>query len=124
MSASIGGLGQIRARMKWLEARSVTLADNVANADTPKFTPRDLEKPGTTARPALAVTRAGHIASAGSAAAGSTAAARFETRPSGNAVNLEDEMMKISETQVEHQTLTQLYQHSLLYFKTALGRRG
>ena len=125
MSAGIKGLGQIRDRMKWLEARNVTLAENVANADTPKFTPRDLEKPGLSPRaPALAVTRPGHIATGLGGTIGTTGAARFETRPSGNAVNLEDEMMKIAETHIEHQTLASLYQQSLLYFKTALGRRG
>ena len=53
-----------------------------------------------------------------------TKSARFETRPSGNAVNLEDEMLKVSSNQSEYQLATSLYQKSLSMLRTAVGGRG
>ena len=47
----------------------------------------------------------------------------FETTPRGNAVVLEDEMMKVAQTQMDYQAATALYSRSLGLIKTALGRR-
>jgi flagellar basal-body rod protein FlgB len=47
----------------------------------------------------------------------------FEVRPAGNAVNLEEEMMKVAANQMDFQTATALYKRSLNLIKTALGKR-
>ena len=44
-------------------------------------------------------------------------------RPAGNAVNLEEEMMKVAANQMDFQTATALYTRSLNLIKTALGKR-
>ena len=44
-------------------------------------------------------------------------------RPAGNAVNLEDEMIKVAANQMDYQAATSLYTRSLGLFKTALGKR-
>ena len=49
-------------------------------------------------------------------------AARFEVTPSGNAVSLEDEMMKVSQNQSDYQLAASLYQKSLQMLRTAVGR--
>ncbi len=49
---------------------------------------------------------------------------RFETRPSGNAVNVEDEMLKSASNQSEYQLATSLYQKSLSMLRTAVSGRG
>lgn len=129
-----GGIrsGGLTERMRWLQARSRTISENIAQADTPRYTPKDLapaEGSGGSATGGLALsaTQAGHIGT-GSWPGGGTArtidAPRFETRPNGNAVSLEDEMLKLSETQMEYQMMTGLYQRSLTTLKTALGRRS
>ena len=46
----------------------------------------------------------------------------FETKPSGNAVVLEEEMMKVAQTQMDHQTVTSLYARGLAMLKTAIGK--
>lgn len=46
----------------------------------------------------------------------------FEVRPSGNGVNLEDEMMKAGENQSDYQLAASLYQHSLTTLKIAIGK--
>lgn len=129
MSTGIPALEAMKARLRWLEARQGVLAGNVANADTPRFVPKDLAPMtgSSTGHPALALARTAgqHLGGGGAGSgAGSVAGARFETRPRGNAVSLEEEMLKISETQMEHQTLAGLYQRSLMSLRTAIGRKG
>ena len=53
-----------------------------------------------------------------------TKGVRFETRPSGNAVNLEDEMLKVASNQSDYQLASSLYQKSLSMLKTAVSGRG
>ena len=43
--------------------------------------------------------------------------------PSGNAVNLEDEMIKVAANQMDYQAATTLYTRSLGLIKTAIGKR-
>ena len=43
-------------------------------------------------------------------------------RPRGNAVNHEDEMIKVAANQMDYQAATSLYTQSLALLKTALGK--
>ncbi|MFQ5626771.1 MAG: flagellar basal body rod protein FlgB, partial [Methyloligellaceae bacterium] len=47
----------------------------------------------------------------------------WETGPAGNAVVLEEQMMKVSSNQFNFQMATMLYSRSLGLLKTAIGRR-
>jgi flagellar basal-body rod protein FlgB len=126
-------LSMLRTKMQWHQARQRVLAENVANADTPQFKPRDLAPPDVGPRQfpisgpvALARTNVAHIGGAGSAGAGPFRAeyrAGYEVRPTGNAVNLEDQMMKVAANQMDHQVVASLYSRSLGLLKTALGKR-
>jgi flagellar basal-body rod protein FlgB len=122
----------LRQRLHWHEARQKVLAENVANADMPGFRARDLtpfELSVGRGQPAggvrVAVTQASHIGNQGrsAAAADVTQKGPFEVRPQGNAVNLEDEMMKVAQNQMDHQAAVALYTRSLGLIKTAFGRR-
>ena len=127
MKEGVASLGAMKARMQWLASRQSLLSGNIANADTPGYKPRDMVpfRVDGTHRTGLARTDPAHLGGgSGSTGSTSTHAARFETRPSGNAVSLEDEMLKVSETQMEHQMLAGLYQRSLGYLKIAIGRKG
>lgn len=126
MSGRMTTLEGLKGRMQWLQARQAVLAGNVAHGDTPGFRPSDLAAPDTRGRQlALVGTAAGHLARrSGGDRSQTTTAGAFETRPSGNAVNLEDEMLKLAETQIEHQVAAGLYQRSISYMRIALGRRG
>ena len=125
-------LSMLRTRMHWSQARQGLIAENVANADMPGFRPRDLAElsfersTGTAvaASPGLMLTAADHIAPTGQAGDGiaSKRAKGFEVRPSGNGVNLEDEMMKAGDTQADYQLAASLYQHSLTTLKIAIGK--
>ncbi|MCC6776554.1 MAG: flagellar basal body rod protein FlgB [Hyphomicrobiales bacterium] len=122
----------IRTRMQWHQERQEVLAQNVSNANTPNFRPSDLAPLDLAAAgrtPAAAVglnrTNAAHLAgtTGGAGQFAHTNAATFEVRPSGNAVNLEDEMLKVAANQMDYQAATALYARGLGLIKTALGRR-
>lgn len=122
-------LSMLRTRMHWHQERQRLLAENVANADTPDFRPRDLA-PLDFSRALAGVGRALALArTEGAHLAGSPASARFaadrggyETRPAGNAVTLEDEMLKVAANQMDHQAAASLYSRSLGLFRMALKR--
>ena len=126
-------LSALRTRMQWHQERQRVLSENVSNSDTPNFKPRDLvdlklDRNGATpaGMGSLAVMRtsASHIAPAGGAesfAGGSKGG--FHTRPAGNAVNLEDQMLKVSANQMDYAAATSLYSRSIGLLKTAIGRR-
>jgi flagellar basal-body rod protein FlgB len=121
-------LSMLRTRMHWHQERQRLLAENVANADTPKFQPRDLTPPNferpAIAQLALARTAPGHIgASPGNSRFRAERQGDYESRPTGNAVSLEDEMMKVAANQTDYQAATTLYSKSLGLMKTALGKR-
>jgi flagellar basal-body rod protein FlgB len=125
-------MAALRTRMQWHQERQRVLAENVANSDTPNFKPRDLVEPkfdasGASSGGALAMMRTstGHIAPSGGAGSGfaQNTKAGYETRPAGNAVNLEDEMLKVSANQMDYAAATSLYSRSLGLLKTAIGKR-
>lgn len=122
----------LRTRMHWHQERQHVLADNIANADMPKFRARDLVPPrmdqvSATASGPLGMMRtaSGHIT--GLTGDGSTqfqtSGSGYEVRPSGNAVDLEDEMIKVAANQMDFQAATTLYTRSLNLLKTAFGKR-
>ena len=43
--------------------------------------------------------------------------------PDGNSVSLEDQMMKVTQNQMDYQMATSLYARSLGLLKTALGKK-
>jgi flagellar basal-body rod protein FlgB len=124
----------LSSRMSWLSARQSVLAENVANADTPNYVARDM-KPmdfanilsGEQSGTSLTTTNVRHIALQG---AGSREpfdqedAAGEGGSPTGNVVSLEQEMIKLSDTQIQYQTATNLYQKAVGMFRTALGGQG
>ena len=72
---------------------------------------------------AMMRTATGHIApSGGGQSFALDRKASFQTRPGGNAVNLEDEMLKVSANQMDYAAVTSLYSKSLHLLKTAIGK--
>ena len=127
-------LSMLRTRLQWSQERQRVLAENVANADTPNYRARDLaplkfEAPAAVAAApvttvSLTRTANGHIAGIGQNDSPFRAESEgdYEVRPTGNAVNLEQEMMKVAANQMDYQAVTALYTRSLSLIKTALGK--
>jgi flagellar basal-body rod protein FlgB len=127
-------LSMLRERMTWLNQRQDVLTQNVANADTPGFVARDLKpqdfseelrQAQSPARAAsqLMTTDPRHIS------VPSTSSAPFEdyevrdaeANPNGNSVSLEQEMIKVSDTEAQFQAATNLYGKTITMMKTAIG---
>ncbi len=125
--------GLVKKRLAWLAQRQEVLARNIANADTPGYKPRDL-KPfdfkrlvgREVGRVDLDVTNRAHLGG-GRERARDFAEERtrhpYESAPAGNAVILEEQMMKVGETTMSHKLTTELYKKHLNMIRTALGRR-
>jgi flagellar basal-body rod protein FlgB len=126
--SSIGLFALAEKRLSWLDRRQALLADNVANADTPGWQPRDLapfaKTLAKTAGIGLATTRPGHLAGTFSSTLADDAdAARPASRaPDGNAVSIEDQLMKVADTETSQEMVTNLYTKYLGLFRLALGR--
>jgi flagellar basal-body rod protein FlgB len=126
-------LSALRTKMQWHQERQRVLSENVANSDTPNFKPRDLVEPtfdrtgastGTAGTLAMMRTSTSHLTAPGGG--GQTFdqdhKQKFQTRPAGNAVNLEDQMLKVSANQMDYAAVTELYSKSLHLLKTAIGK--
>jgi len=126
-------LSVLRTKMQWHQERQRVLAENVSNSDTPNFKPRDLIEPkfdgarvsatGSAGPLAVVRTSQGHISTPGTEPSfAQDRRTGFQTRPAGNAVNLEDEMLKVSANQMDYAAVTSLYSKSLHLLKTAIGK--
>lgn len=126
--SKISIFSMLRTRMQWHQERQRVLAENVANADTPNFKARDLAAPKfdsalTTASVDLARTAPAHLSGPGGTGSRfRSEREQFEVRPRGNAVSLEDEMMKVAANQMDYQAASALYGRSLALIKLAIGK--
>ena len=129
-------LDGIAAALRHLGQRQAVIADNIANADTPRFKARTLRTPdfgalvdaapGRTPRPTVVLTAAMSALGATSRSSGLAIIDRSvgETKPDGNNVTLEDQLLKMGEIQADYATLTSLYRKQLGLIKSALGGRS
>lgn len=130
-----GGISLFRLaerRLAWLDQRQKVLAQNIANADTPGFVSRDLrpfaarlDAAAAASQPAR--TQPGHLPGAGDA--GPAGPARRDRRPpettlDGNRVTVDEQLMKVSDTEIHQGLTTSLYRKYLGFFRIALGRPG
>lgn len=134
-------LAALGDRMRWLTGNQRMLAQNVANADTPGYrsqalAPQDFRalveaspaQAGSTAAPvALARTHQGHLTKSGTAPGDTTRASDAEvtqSAPDGNAVDLEDEMLKVAQNQMDYGLMVELYRKQTGMLRTALRGPG
>jgi flagellar basal-body rod protein FlgB len=132
-------------KMNYLAQRQGVIAENIANANTPNYKPKDLEpfdkvmqqvnEPGakkmTAARVSslpVSATDPGHM---GGGARGGNETYKvekekdfYEVKPAGNAVVLEQQLTQLGETNANYQMITSLYRKTMGMLKTALGRTG
>ena len=127
----------ISARMNWLSQRQGVLSQNIANADTPDYRPKDLRAAdfvrlveGLTGRPgtfALARTAPAHLDGAPIVRiglAGRPQASEYEIAPDGNAVVLEEQSTKAAQTALDFQLTSNLYRKYLGMVRIALGNQN
>ncbi len=130
--SKLGIFKAIELRTRWLTERQSVIAENVANANTPGYRPNDLKELdfkshlNSLAPLQMSASQPGHIQAppiGGPTSFAKTKTRDFETTPSGNAVVLEEEMIKSSQNQSDYDAMAQLYRKQLGLVKLAIGSR-
>ena len=114
-------------RLGWLETRQRVLAQNIANADTPRYQPNEVQDFGRLLAGrdvSLARTHAEHIAPPAGAPRVLADQSVTERTPDGNAVSLEQQALKMAETDNAHALALNIYRRYAALYRTALGRNG
>ena len=120
----------ITRRMSWLGERQAVLSQNIANADTPNYTAKDVKPPdfaqlmaSASQRLPMTVTSPAHIIPVHEGGDFRTVAQKAgERAPNGNSVQIEEQMMKVSDTVNDYALTTSLYRQQLGLLKLVLGR--
>lgn len=115
-------------RLHWLEQRQRVLAQNIAQADTPGYQPRDVTPferslaRATGAEAGMARTDPRHMVSAAGGSAVRTERVAGERAPNGNAVSLDRQALKVAETDQAHALALGLHRSWVGLYRAALGR--
>ncbi|MGK6356691.1 flagellar basal body protein [Sphingomonas sp. DT-207] len=128
-------LAGIRDRMHNLADRQRVLAQNIANSETPGYKARDVAEPnfaalvggsGMVAKPRVELTqRMRSLGAVQPIGAGVIFDKDItETKPDGNNVTLEDQLLKMGEVQADFTAMTNLYRKQMSMLKTAITGRG
>lgn len=130
----IGLLQAIGAKMDYLNQRQSLIAQNVANADTPGYRPRDLvdvnfadmlqAQTQNNVRPVhVAGTDETHITSNGEQ--GDVKARRtrepYEVAPAGNSVIIEEQLVNAGQNAMDYNLMLNVMQKQVGMFRVALG---
>ena len=136
---SIPMFSALRSSMSWLDRRQKVLAENVANASMPGFRAKDLEELDFSAAlasvdnskvraPSVGFSNSS-FSNSSSFHAGSGVQVKIvdspgsETSPDGNSVVLEEQMMKLAETQIQFEAAANIYQKGLSLLRIATRGR-
>lgn len=132
-------LSGIRRQMETLSDRQRVLAQNIANSETPGFKARTVEDAdfsdllGSAGAGGIRVARPHVELTAGMKGLGAIQPAGAgivldkdisETKPDGNNVTLEDQLLKLGQVQADFAAMTNLYRKQLGMLKTAVGKGG
>jgi len=121
----------MKKQMGWLNQRQRVLSENIANSDSPKFRAKDL-KPINFEKALDESTRLKMQKTSGNHLVGTRdyqgdnkilkERKPYETSPDGNSVVLEEQVMKVNKTQIDHRMTNDLYKKHMQIFKIALGK--
>lgn len=133
----------LRGTMSMLTARQKVLAENIANADTPGFTPRDVDKKsfqqminsaqsGRRGHEVMTATDPRHFIEPGKSRGTGTArssirmidAPNSETTMNGNSVVLEQQVSELANTRARYDMAIGLYQKSISLLRLAIKAPG
>ncbi|MFM7303497.1 MAG: flagellar basal body rod protein FlgB, partial [Alphaproteobacteria bacterium] len=123
-----GPIALSEQRLRWTEARQRVLAQNIANADTPNYRPSDMQAfakvlSGKLTEKQMVATNVNHLQGTRQQD-GRTLKERISANrdPSGNAVSLEREALRVADTDSAHATALSVRRRYISMFMTALGR--
>lgn len=125
----------IQLRMQNLSQRQQVIAQNLANSETPGYKSRDVSEPNfgdllqgaggmSVARPHIELTGAmKNLGATQPVGSGLTFDKDVtETKPDGNNVTLEDQLLKMGKVQADFSAATNIYRKQMMLLKTAVGK--
>jgi flagellar basal-body rod protein FlgB len=130
----LGLLRGIGAKMDYLNQRQSVIAQNIANADTPGYRPKDMEKEdfstvlgslGGGKNVTVVSTNDKHLPNAQGALSADAEKQKkvYEVAPVGNSVIIEEQLMHSGQTMTDYNMMLNLYQKQVSMFRIALGTR-
>jgi len=136
MPTGISLLDALQSRMGYLSGRQKLVAENVANASTPGYKPKDLAAQdfsalvkgtgaGETAL-GMSVTNSKHLQldTVRAAGAKTVTALDSETTMDGNSVVLEEQMLKMAESRMQFEAAVGFYEKSMSMMRMAMKAPG
>ncbi|MFP4312719.1 MAG: flagellar basal body rod protein FlgB [Alphaproteobacteria bacterium] len=124
------------AKMEFLNQRQRVLSQNISNADTPGYIPKDLKdldfretlkNVEKDRRSAVYIerTRNSHMSPAGEIFNPQNRENKktYEVAPAGNAVVMEEQLVKTNKNMIDYNLMTNMYQKNIRMLKTALGKQ-
>ncbi len=122
-------------KVSYLNQRQAVLAKNIANSDTPNYKPQDmkevdfssiLKNVSGVSDVKLATTSSGHLTPGGGMADPKAMKQKrvFEVAPGGNAVVIEEQIIKSNQNAMDYNLMLNLFQRNVGMLRTALGRLG
>ena len=130
----IGLFNAISSKLDYLSQRQSIIAQNVANADTPGYRPKDLEKvdfgvlvKSLTGENTLgvAITNDKHMPNpmADVDTKSRKQKKTYEVAPAGNAVIMEEQLLKSGRNTMDYNLMLNLYQKQVGMIRMALGQQ-
>ena len=121
-----------KQKMGWITERQAVLATNIANADSPNYRDKDLKAINFSrmldSAPQMHVARTTSSHIVGSAGRSDFRTVRertgdfYEVNPNDNTVIMEEQLMKVSESTMQYQLATNIYNKNLTMLKMAVGQ--
>lgn len=125
------------AKMHYLGQRQKLIAQNIANADTPDYRPKDLvnvdfgqvldhvrHEPGRLSQTRLDASHPTHLKAPNNieSVRDRKQKVTYEVAPAGNAVIMEEQVIKSRQTAMDYTLMTNLYRKNVNMIKIALGK--
>ncbi len=136
---NIGLFKAMNAKMQYLQKRQQVISQNIANANTPEYKPSDLskvdfgkvlenvtgDKGKSVPKVTLAATSPNHLAPDSKMLPRvEKQKTTYEVTPDKNAVDVEEQMIKSNDVQMNYNLMLNIYSSNMDMMRTSLGRRG
>lgn len=126
------------AKMDFLSQRQKVISQNVSNSDTPGYRPKDIKEAdfgkvlksitqsrGGAPNVSMETTNSLHMPTPGDVNVADPRKQKetYEVAPQGNAVIMEEQLIKAGKTVMDYNLMTNLYQKHTGLIRTALGKQ-
>lgn len=132
---NIGLFSALGSKMRYLTQRQEVIGQNIANSDTPNYVSQDLSNVdfsrmlknvlNNKMQVNVQTSNPGHLLPPDEAPEAKEQKNKkpFEVAPDGNAVILEEQMLRASKTQIDYDLMVSLYRNNVDMIRASLGNK-